>query len=326
MCTCISNKHLFQMGNDYYPCAGGCEKVVCDAADYERCDICRGWWHPECWKEDGTELCQLCPCMCSGAHDPNMSERAQPGSPSDYDRENFVKEQSGCEGCDCESHECVTMRCCTNCRSKLMDEPSENAQKNAMIQNIPVAELAQRLGLDLQQIIVDLNKKRKLPKVMPYISRTCDHCKSDMKFSDVGDSCPECEKYVCTKCWTKEDKCCAKCTLTQEPSPKRRCAMLDWKPSYQHAQKCPGCDQYMQGSEEVESKGSWTFHSACADFVYDKDEQPTTLPPPVNLAIFKEHTQSDLCEFKNFNMCSGCQRMHYLNCIGACPGCWKREV
>lgn len=56
-------KVITGMGVDWYPCAGGCEGVACDAADYARCEECSAWICDSCMpgsKVGKVYLCEEC--------------------------------------------------------------------------------------------------------------------------------------------------------------------------------------------------------------------------------------------------------------------------
>lgn len=215
------------MGVDWYPCGAKCGEAVCDAGEFETCEICRKMWHVKCWEQDGGELCRFCPCYCEDGCEYKHSylgmDREMPGKPSDYDRSDLEDDEKGCAGCECESHVCETMKCCNACHDRIIHGPSEDELIRHMVRNMTPTELARILNLDLRQVREECEKKSKLPKLnfLPYPVRECEECHTKMEYDVVGGFCCECEQYMCTECWPIDADKCIQCKRYDQEKPNK---------------------------------------------------------------------------------------------------------
>lgn len=201
------------MGVDYYPCgADGCENVVCDAGDYKRCDLCSGFFHVKCWAEVGMNLCRLCPCACGGASREEAYPSQAPGKASDYTRDPVEQKMYGCEGCDCQSHHCDTLPCCSSCFRKITEEPNVDEVKKVLVEGVSPEDLAKALGKDVEAARARVRQRnQRTVKFVPYPTRTCDECQAHLDFSAVAGECGECHRYLCTGCWPLGTEQCLQC-------------------------------------------------------------------------------------------------------------------
>ena len=193
------------MGVDWYPC-GACEDTVCDAGDFKTCEFCDAYFHVHCWKEVGKELCCLCPCECSGAYNANVDTYTPQGHSVDYEGydDDGKPVRKGCKGCDCTSHECSTMPCCSKCFKRITKGPSKKALKMEMVRDLSPKKLAAKLGIHLETVRATCDKRIKRPKFMPYPVRVCDGCSAELTYDKIGRVCESCTEYFCTACWPKE--------------------------------------------------------------------------------------------------------------------------
>jgi hypothetical protein len=114
--------------------------------------------------------------------------------------------RKGCKGCDCTSHECGTMPCCSKCFKRITKGPSKKALKMEMVRYLSPKKLAAKLGIDLETVRATCDKRIKRPAFVPYPVRVCDGCSAELTCDKIGRACDACDDYLCIACWPKEQK------------------------------------------------------------------------------------------------------------------------